>query len=160
MKESIASLARPDSRDTKKCQLCNMEKTLIACQDQEKALNRRGELMTRCRHRDKHILTNWVTQHHPQLEDDDQVAPHVPTEHDEADVTEEHHLLQQPEHLSTEDQEEGFLDDADVPTLATEEHHLLQQPGQHPAEGDDDDHQTEGGPMTRSRTRARNKNML
>ena len=47
------------------------------------------------------------------------------------EITEEHHLLQQPEHLSTEDQEEGFLDDADVPTLATEEHHLLQQPGQH-----------------------------
>ena len=88
------------------------------------------------------------------------MAPHVPTEQDESDVTEEHHLLQQPEHLSTEDQEEGFLDDADVLTLATEEHHLLQQPGQHPAEGDDDDHQTEGGPMTRSRTRARNKNML
>ena len=49
VKWSIASLARPYSRETKKCQLCNMEKTLIACQDQDKALNRRGELMRRRR---------------------------------------------------------------------------------------------------------------
>ena len=61
VKWSIASLAIPYTRETKRCQLCNMEKTLIACQDSSKALNRRWEIMTRCRHRDKDLLTNWFT---------------------------------------------------------------------------------------------------
>ena len=142
MKFSIASLARPYSMETKKCQLCNMEKTLIACQDQTKALNRRGEIMTRCRHRDKYILTNWVTQHHP-LDEDTQATTTLPM------TAMEHHLPQ---------------DEADVPPPTAEEHHLLQHPEHLPAEEDDEGTQTgiqnEGGPMTRARTRARNKPIL
>ena len=57
---SIASVAKPYNRETKRCQLCNVEKTLILQQDPEKALNQRSELMIRCRHRDEHLLTNWV----------------------------------------------------------------------------------------------------
>ena len=60
VKWSIASLAIPYTRESKRCQLCNMEKTLISRQDQAIALNRRGEIMTRCRHRDKDLLANWV----------------------------------------------------------------------------------------------------
>ena len=41
VKWSIASLAIPYTKETKRCQLCNMEKTLIACQDSAIALNRR-----------------------------------------------------------------------------------------------------------------------
>lgn len=65
VKWSIASLAIPYTRETKRCQLCNTEKTLIACQDANMALNRRWEIMTRCRHRDKDLLTNWFSTHHP-----------------------------------------------------------------------------------------------
>ena len=50
VKWSIMSLARPYTRETKRCQLCNAEKTLIARQVQGMGLNRRWEMMTRCRH--------------------------------------------------------------------------------------------------------------
>ena len=70
VKWNIACLARPYARETKFCQLCNMEKTLIATENSANSLNRRWELMTRCRHRDKHLLTNWVTEyhHHPEVD--------------------------------------------------------------------------------------------
>ena len=164
VKWSIASLARPYSRETKKCQLCNMEKTLIACQDQDKGLNRRGELMTRCRHRDKHILTNWVTHHHPQLEEDTQAAAHVPTEQDEADVP----SLSTIPSLSTVPSLSTLPYLSTAPSLSTVEHHLPQLPEHLLAEGHDEGPQdetsdppltAEGGPMTRSRTRARNRYM-
>ena len=119
VKWSIASLARPYSRETKSCQLCNMEKTLIARQDPTNGLNRRLELMTRCRHRDKHLLTNWVTEYHHQQEADLQEQPQ------EDDVP--------------RDQEE----EVDVP--------------QEPDGGPLDMSYERGGPMTRSRARARNR---
>ena len=55
---SIAALPKLYNKNTKRCQLCSMEKTLIARQDTPIALNRRSELMTRCRHMDKYLLTN------------------------------------------------------------------------------------------------------
>ena len=58
---SIASIVKPYSRETKKCQLFNIEKTLIANQGPARELNRRWKIMTRCRHRDSHLLTNWVS---------------------------------------------------------------------------------------------------
>ena len=59
---SVATVAKPYSRETKRCQLCNAEKTFIIQQDQVVALNQRSELMTWCRHREEHLLTNWVTK--------------------------------------------------------------------------------------------------
>ena len=57
---SVASIASPYSRETGRCQLCTMERTLIALQDRGRGLNRRAEVLTRCWHKDKHLLTNWV----------------------------------------------------------------------------------------------------
>jgi hypothetical protein len=57
---SVAWIASPYSRETGRCQLCTMEKTLIALQDRGRGLNRRGEVLTRCWHKDKHLLANWV----------------------------------------------------------------------------------------------------
>ena len=37
-----------------------MEKTLIALQDSGRGLNRRREILTKCWHKDKHVLSNWV----------------------------------------------------------------------------------------------------
>ena len=57
---SVACIASPYSRETKKCLLCVMEKTLIALQDNGRGLNRRREILTKCWHKDKHLLANWV----------------------------------------------------------------------------------------------------
>ena len=59
---SVASIASPYSRETGRCQLCTMERTLIALQDRGRGLNRRAEVLTRCWHKDKHLLTNWVEE--------------------------------------------------------------------------------------------------
>jgi hypothetical protein len=64
---SVASIASPYSRETGRCQLCTMERTLIALQDRGRGLNRRAEVLTRCWHKDKHLLTNWVGQGPAQL---------------------------------------------------------------------------------------------
>ena len=61
LKWSIVSKASTYKKETKACQLCITEKTLIATQGQDRSLNRRGEVMLRCRHRDKYLLANWVT---------------------------------------------------------------------------------------------------
>ena len=37
-----------------------MEKTLIALQDNGRGLNRRREILTKCWHKDKHVLANWL----------------------------------------------------------------------------------------------------
>ena len=64
---SIASLAMPYNKETKRCQLCKMEKSLIAKSDPANALNRRWEIMTRCRYEDKVLPTNyWVSEYQTQ----------------------------------------------------------------------------------------------
>ena len=55
---SIVSLAAPYQKETKKCQLCLMEKTLIILADRATALNKRNEIMSKCRHKDKMLLVN------------------------------------------------------------------------------------------------------
>ena len=86
--------------------------------------------MTRCRQRDKHLLTNWVsTQHHHQADQEDQQS--VEQEEEPAAAVEEDVCLQ-----------DGQEDD---PAVALEDEILSQ---------------AAGGPMTRSRTRARNRNNL
>ena len=44
-----------------------MEKTLIARQDQSTGLNKRDEVMCKCRHKDKHLLSSWVSKHQPNI---------------------------------------------------------------------------------------------
>ena len=83
---STACLATPYSRETKSCQLCTMEKTLIALQDRGKALNKRYEIMTRCWHRDKHVLSNWASLHPHLLHEEDDHLP-LPPEDQPGDLT-------------------------------------------------------------------------
>ena len=56
---SILKRAPPYSRETKMCQLCLTEKTLICLADHHSSLNKRNEIMSKCRHRAKHLLKNW-----------------------------------------------------------------------------------------------------
>ena len=120
-------------RETKRCQLCNMEKTLIACQDSVKALSRRWEIMTRWRHRDKDLLTNWFQSHQtlplaePHQGDETEPQPG-------AQVQDQPHPVQPDQ--EPQPQEEQRADSVDdVPLL--------------------DDRQEGGGPVTRSRARTR-----
>ena len=46
---------RPESS---KCHLCNIEKTLILLSTDDNLLNKRSELMNKCRHRRKYLLSN------------------------------------------------------------------------------------------------------
>ena len=41
-----------------RCQLCNSEKTRIVLADQDKVLNLRNEIMSKCRHRNRFLLCN------------------------------------------------------------------------------------------------------
>ena len=59
LKFSILKLARAYTRESKRCALCNLEKTMIAFADPASTLNGRSELMAKCRHRRKHLLFNW-----------------------------------------------------------------------------------------------------
>ena len=78
--------------------------------------------MTRCRHRDRYILTNWVTHHHPRLDEDEHPVPPVPDAQDDGDGLE---------------------------STAVENEEVQQE-----------DMEDEGGPMTRSRARARKRHIL
>ena len=131
----IASLAIPYTRETKRCQLCNMEKTLIACQDSAKALNRRWEIMTRCRHRDKDLLTNWFqSQLTLPLAEPYQVDGAEPQPG--AQVEDQPHPVQPDQEPQPQPQEEHRADSVeDVPLF--------------------DGRQEGGGPVTRSRARTR-----
>ena len=72
-------LAMPYRRGDRYCQLCLSEKVFIARanmeESKEEALNKRSEIMSRCRHIFPHLLNNFYSsQHHGQL---------VPTEEEE-----------------------------------------------------------------------------
>ena len=56
----IASLATPYKKETNKCQLCLTEKTLIILADKTLSLNKRHEIMSKCRHKNKMLLVNVV----------------------------------------------------------------------------------------------------
>ena len=43
---------------SKFCKLCNLEKTLILTNQEENLLNKRSEIMNKCRHRGKHLLSS------------------------------------------------------------------------------------------------------
>jgi len=53
---SIMKQASTFSKETMNCQLCLTEKTLISLADRSTSLNKRSEIMGKCRHRDKWLL--------------------------------------------------------------------------------------------------------
>ena len=53
---SIMKQASTYSKETMNCQLCLTEKTLISLADRSTSLNKRSEIMGKCRHRDKWLL--------------------------------------------------------------------------------------------------------
>ena len=56
---SILSLAPSYSRRVRICHLCLMEKTHISLADPRTTLNKRNEIVAKCRHRDKVLLKHW-----------------------------------------------------------------------------------------------------
>ena len=55
----IIKKGRGYSSHTKKCNLCLHEKYLIICHPKLSSLNSRNELVSSCRHRRKHLLSNY-----------------------------------------------------------------------------------------------------
>ena len=53
----ILSKTAPYSCGAKKCDLCLTEKVIIATSDPETLLNSRAELISKCRHRNKYLLS-------------------------------------------------------------------------------------------------------
>ena len=56
---SIMGRAQAYNRKVRNCQLCLMEKTYIMMSDPKKTLNKRNEIASKCRHRDKVLLKHW-----------------------------------------------------------------------------------------------------
>ena len=56
---SIVRRAPSYSKETGICQLCLHEKTTILLADQQHSLNKRNEIIAKCRHRDKWLLNKW-----------------------------------------------------------------------------------------------------
>ena len=50
---SILKVAPSYSRTVRSCQLCLTEKTIISTMDKKSSLNKRNEIISKCRHRDK-----------------------------------------------------------------------------------------------------------
>lgn len=55
---SIAAQASPYKCGTRRCDLCLSEKTCIIRSEPNGLLNKRTELISKCRHRNKYILSN------------------------------------------------------------------------------------------------------
>ena len=56
---SVVTLAPAYTKESKICFLCLAEKTSILYSDHFSSLNKRSELMSKCRHRLKQLLLNW-----------------------------------------------------------------------------------------------------
>ena len=52
---NIIALAPTHKKETRSCQLCMIEKTLIIIENEESSLNKRTEILKKCRHRDKQL---------------------------------------------------------------------------------------------------------
>ena len=59
----ILSLWTPYNGTSKRCNLCLKEKLLIICRPELSSLNKRDELVSSCRHRNKALLRNNWTKH-------------------------------------------------------------------------------------------------
>ena len=55
---SIKAYPSPYKCETRKCDLCLTEKMIIARSDPKKLLNKRTELVSKCRHRNEFLLSN------------------------------------------------------------------------------------------------------
>ena len=58
---SIQDRAQAYSNKNKRCNLCITEKLSIACADKTSLLNKRCELISKCRHENKFYLSNFVS---------------------------------------------------------------------------------------------------
>ena len=58
IKWSILCRAPHYSNTTKRCNLCIAEKYFILCKPENATLNKRNELVSKCRHKDKFLLSN------------------------------------------------------------------------------------------------------
>ena len=56
---SIITTAAPYNNSSKKCNLCLTEKLCILKADKATLLNKRSELISRCRHEDKYYIMNY-----------------------------------------------------------------------------------------------------
>ena len=61
IKWEIAAIAPSYSTESKKCNLCLTEKTLILLASSNNSLNQRHEILNKCRHKNKFILGNHPT---------------------------------------------------------------------------------------------------
>ena len=61
LKWNIAAYATPYRCGTRRCDLCLTEKYIIARASQNNLLNKRTELISKCRHRNKNILKIYMT---------------------------------------------------------------------------------------------------
>ena len=68
---SIATLANPHRRGGRGCDICLTEKTLIARADKTRSLNKRNEVMNRCRHLEPHMLMNYYSRSIPPTEEEE-----------------------------------------------------------------------------------------
>ena len=59
LKFSIEKLAPAYKRETQKCLLCLEEKRFIMYKNQEESINKRTEILNKCRHKRSHLLSNW-----------------------------------------------------------------------------------------------------
>lgn len=58
IKWSIATKATPYKCGTRHCNLCLSEKVCILKSDSKELLNKRNELISKCRHRNKYLIGN------------------------------------------------------------------------------------------------------
>ena len=58
IKWSIAKRASPYRCGSKRCDLCLSEKVCIIRSDSKELLNKRNELISKCRHRNKYVIGN------------------------------------------------------------------------------------------------------
>ena len=72
IKYSTLSCPKPYTRGGRSCDLCLMEKTLIARNNSDQSLNKRTEVMAKCRHKAPHLLDNY---HQIQLPVIDEAEP-------------------------------------------------------------------------------------
>ena len=69
------SITNPYTRGGKDCSLCLTEKVSIAKGNPNLMLNKRSEIMKRCRHRLPHLLTNFLSTIQPQPDPPDNNDP-------------------------------------------------------------------------------------
>ena len=55
----IMTLVPSYNKKTRSCQLCLSEKTLVSLADPRKSLNKRSNIISQCRHRDKILLKSY-----------------------------------------------------------------------------------------------------